>query len=161
MMTMFQSNWKVRDAWFRWCMDVPQVELDALRTGGLRSIVRTMFHVVDLEQYWIRCLVYGTEHRFEFSEYAGIDEVRALSKRLRPFVEEAVAAWSPERDGETRTVTFADGTAAEMAYGDVLRYLIVHEAHHMGQMSVWARELGVEPAGIMRLPGPAREGERR
>src|SRR5690606_4608942 len=78
MLALFQSNWKVRDEWFRWCMDIPQVELDALRTGGLRSIQRTLFHIVDMEQYWIRCLVYGTEHRFAYAEYAGLDELIGL-----------------------------------------------------------------------------------
>lgn len=151
MLALFQSNWKVRDEWFRWCMDIPQVELDALRTGGLRSIQRTLFHIVDMEQYWIRCLVYGTEHRFAYAEYAGLDELIGLSKRMRPLVEEAVKAWTPERDREVRTVMSEDGTATELAYGDVLRYIILHEAHHTGQLSVWAREIGVEPAAVARL----------
>lgn len=161
MLAMFQSNWKVREEWFRWCLDVPQVELDALRTGGLRSIMRTLFHIVDIEQYWIRCLVYGTEHHFDYAEYAELDEIRGLSKRMRPFVEEAVAAWTPERDQEIRTAAGEDGTAMELMYGDVLRYLIVHEAHHAGQLSVWAREIGLEPAAVAKLSGPAAFAQHR
>lgn len=157
MIELFQLNWKVRDEWFRWCLDVPQVELDAPRIGGAGSILRTLFHVIDVEQYWIRCLAYGSQHHYDYAEYAELDELRALSKRLRPFVEETVAAWSPERDGEVRAIAHEDGTVSELVYGDVLRRLVLHEAHHAGQLSIWAKEIGFEPvpsALMTAIPAP-------
>ncbi|QWH42653.1 hypothetical protein EXW53_12305 [Bacillus mycoides] len=29
--------------------------------------------------------------------------------------------------------------------GEVLRHVIVHEIHHIGQLSIWARELNLQP----------------
>jgi uncharacterized damage-inducible protein DinB len=29
--------------------------------------------------------------------------------------------------------------------GEVLRHVITHEIHHIGQLSVWVRDMGVQP----------------
>lgn len=29
--------------------------------------------------------------------------------------------------------------------GRILRHLIAHEIHHIGQLSIWSREMGIEP----------------
>jgi uncharacterized damage-inducible protein DinB len=29
--------------------------------------------------------------------------------------------------------------------GEILRHLIAHEIHHMGQLSIWVRDLGLQP----------------
>jgi uncharacterized damage-inducible protein DinB len=148
MIELFRLNWKMRDEWFRWCLDVPQVELDAPRLDGEGSILRTLFHIIDVEQYWIRRFAYGTEHRYEYAEYADLDALHALSRRLRPFVEETVRAWTPERDREIRAVQHEDGTASELVFGDILRWLVQHEAYHAGQLTVWSRELGFDPVPL-------------
>jgi len=148
MIALFRLNWKMRDEWFRWCLDVPQVELDAPRIGGAGSILGTLFHIIDVEQYWIRRFAYGTEHRYDYAEYADLDALHALSGRLRPFVEETVASWTPERDCEIRIARNEDGTESELVFGDLLRWLVQHEAHHAGQLSVWARELGLDPVPL-------------
>jgi Uncharacterized protein conserved in bacteria len=148
MIELFRLNWKMRDEWFRWCLDVPQVELDAPRLDGAGSILRTLFHIIDVEQYWIRRFAYGTDHRYAFAEHADLDSLQALSRRLRPFVEETVKGWTPERDRDTRIVRNEDGTESELVFGDVLRWLVQHEAHHAGQLSVWSRELGLDPVPL-------------
>ncbi|MCC3376331.1 hypothetical protein LKX83_24965 [Cohnella sp. REN36] len=30
-------------------------------------------------------------------------------------------------------------------YGEIMRHVIAHEIHHIGQLSVWAREMGKQP----------------
>jgi len=145
MIELFRLNWKMRDEWFRWCLDVPQVELDTPRAGGSGSILGTLFHIVDTEQFWLRRFAYGTEHHYDFAEYADLDALHALSRRLRPFAEEVVGSWTPERDREIRIVRNGDGTESGLVFGDLLRWLAQHEAHHAGQLSVWSRELGFPP----------------
>jgi uncharacterized damage-inducible protein DinB len=39
----------------------------------------------------------------------------------------------------------SDGRVDIDAWGEIMRHVIAHEIHHMGQLSVWARELGREP----------------
>ena len=29
--------------------------------------------------------------------------------------------------------------------GRILRHLIAHEIHHIGQLSIWSREMGIKP----------------
>ncbi|PER29890.1 hypothetical protein CN931_22460 [Bacillus sp. AFS054943] len=36
-------------------------------------------------------------------------------------------------------------TNKEYRYGEVLRHVIVHEIHHIGQLSIWAKELNLQP----------------
>ncbi|WP_276575678.1 DinB family protein, partial [Bacillus cereus group sp. BfR-BA-01524] len=33
----------------------------------------------------------------------------------------------------------------ECTHGEIIRHVIVHEIHHIGQLSIWAREIGKEP----------------
>ncbi|PLR86417.1 hypothetical protein CVD25_07735 [Bacillus canaveralius] len=49
----FKYNWQVREEWFEWCKDVSNDELLKNRVGGIGSIIKTLFHVVDAEQIWI------------------------------------------------------------------------------------------------------------
>ncbi|HDR5022767.1 TPA: damage-inducible protein DinB, partial [Bacillus cereus] len=39
----------------------------------------------------------------------------------------------------------ASWTDKTYTYGEVLRHVIVHEIHHIGQLSIWARELNLRP----------------
>jgi uncharacterized damage-inducible protein DinB len=38
-----------------------------------------------------------------------------------------------------------EGEQETHKYGEVLRHVIVHEIHHIGQLSVWSREIGKKP----------------
>ena len=147
MIALFHQKWKFRDEWFRWCEDVPQVELTSYRFGGTGSILRGLFDIVDTEQYWIRALAYGTEHHYNYDEYRDLDTLRTLSKRLRPLVEETVLAWTPEIDASIRYVDMTDGDRCGYGYGDVLRRLVAHEWHCQGQLFAWAGEIHMKPPG--------------
>jgi uncharacterized damage-inducible protein DinB len=37
--------------------------------------------------------------------------------------------------------------------GEVLRHIIAHEIHHIGQLSVWSRELGLQPVTANLIGG--------
>ncbi len=40
------------------------------------------------------------------------------------------------------------------ACGDVMRHMIAHEIHHIGQLWIWSRELGENPVTAnLILPG--------
>lgn len=53
MRVLFRYNWQVRDDWFSWCESVPEEELLKPRVGGCGTFLRTLFHIVDVEQAWI------------------------------------------------------------------------------------------------------------
>lgn len=33
----------------------------------------------------------------------------------------------------------------DFTFGEIMRHVIAHEIHHIGQISIWTREIGYEP----------------
>jgi uncharacterized damage-inducible protein DinB len=134
---LFRYNWQMRDEWFDWCENVPAEELKRQRTGGVGSILRTLVHVVDVEQAWILQGLQGKpEFHYHYEDYDSLDAVRNLSDVCSPRIQDFVMNWSG--DLENRKLD-------DFTYGEVLRHVVAHEIHHMGQLSVWAREMGRKP----------------
>lgn len=138
---LFQYNWQVRDDWFSWCEDVPEEELLKTRVGGLEGILKTLFHIVDVEYSWIRVLQGKTEFDEPFEAYSSLAKVRDLSRQFHAEVEPFVKSWTSEM--EFNNLTFQDGDTFK--HGEVMRHVIAHEIHHIGQLSVWSREIGRQP----------------
>ncbi|MER2155759.1 MAG: DinB family protein, partial [Solibacillus sp.] len=56
MLNFFKYNWQVRDEWFDWCSQLSNEELKKERTGGVGSILYTLFHIIDVEYSWLRAI---------------------------------------------------------------------------------------------------------
>lgn len=145
MKTFFQYNWQVRDDWFRWCEDVSEDELFKIRIGGVGGILKTLFHIVDVEYSWIRVLQGKTEFDEPFEAHASLGRVRDLSRSFHAEVEPFVRSWTTEMELNDFTFQDPDGSRITFKHGEIMRHVIAHEMHHIGQMSVWAREIGREP----------------
>lgn len=148
MLTLFRYNWQVRDQWFEWCRQLTLEELKTERTGGVGGILETLFHIVDVEFSWI-CAIQGKEVKDPlFSDYETLEKVRSLSdeyrRELEPFFQEK---W-PFQCNEKVTPPWMDGCFKKE---EILQHVIVHEIHHIGQLSVWARELELEPVSANLL----------
>lgn len=80
MKLLFQYNWKVREEWFQLLKQVPEAELLRERVGGMGSILKTLFHIIDVEQAWILLALQQLpgEH-FRFEEYKGLESIKRLS----------------------------------------------------------------------------------
>jgi len=136
MIMFFEYNWQVREEWFKWSEECSPEELARTREGGLGSILRTLVHVVDIEQAWINGLQGIPEFHYNFEDYLTLDKVRDLSRSCRLEVEPFVRNWSEElKDRKFDIFTF----------GEVMHHVIAHEIHHIGQLSVWSREMGRKP----------------
>ncbi|WP_211748611.1 DinB family protein [Paenibacillus sp. Marseille-Q4541] len=140
MQTFFRHNWIVREQWYEWCEDLPEEELLRPRTGGVGSILQTLFHIVDVEWSWIRVLQGKPDFQENFEEYATLQKVRELDKRFKSEVEEFVYAWNDTMETRALYDERPDGTVDIDTWGEVMRHVIAHQIHHMGQLSVWARE---------------------
>ncbi|KIL40759.1 damage-inducible protein DinB [Gordoniibacillus kamchatkensis] len=145
MQTLFQYNWQVREDWFRWCEDVPEEQLLRVRTGGVGGILHTLFHIVDVEWSWIRSLQGKPDFQESFDEYRSLERVRQLQAAFRPEVESFVGSWQHSMENQPFHDIRRDGTPVVYSWGEVLRHVIAHEIHHVGQLSVWAREIGKQP----------------
>lgn len=144
MLTLFRYNWQVRDEWFAWCESVPEEELLRERTGGVGSILKTLYHIVDVEQSWIYGLLGKPGFHDDFESYNTLERIRALSDTCRPDMEAFIRGWTPEMEWRTFEGV-RHGRTYSYRYGEVLRHVIAHEMHHIGQLSVWAREMDRQP----------------
>jgi uncharacterized damage-inducible protein DinB len=157
--TMFQYNWLVRNEWIRWCDDVPEEELLLIRTGGVGGILHTLFHIIDVEWSWIRSLQGKADFQESFNDYRSLERVRNLNAAFRPEVADFVRSWDESMENRIFRETRSDGRVETHMWGEVVRHAIAHEIHHIGQLSVWAREVGKKPVsadligrGLAALP---------
>lgn len=100
METFFRYNWIVREQWYAWCEDVPLEELLRPRTGGVGSILQTLFHIIDVEWSWLQLLQGKPDDAEDYANYQNLEAVRQLDRRLRPDVEAFVTAWEPNMEKE-------------------------------------------------------------
>lgn len=142
---MFRYNWKVREEWYRWCEEVNEEELLLVRTGGVGGILHTLFHIVDVEWSWIRILQGKPDFQERFDDYNTLEKVKELDARFKSEVESFVLAWNENMENQLFYDTMPDGRVETDTWGEVMRHVIAHEIHHIGQISVWAREIGKKP----------------
>ncbi|HET7580227.1 MAG TPA: DinB family protein [Bacillales bacterium] len=149
MLKLFQYNWQVREDWFNWCESVPEEELFKKRVGGIGSIMQTLLHIVEVEYGWICLDLLGKPEPEEFSveEIANLPlpKVRDLSRQYHKEVEPFVSSWTEEMENRTFTETGPNGETVRFQYGEIMRHVLAHEIHHIGQLSIWSREIGRKP----------------
>lgn len=142
MKQLFRYNWVVRDEWFQLCSEMPHAELVKERIGGVGTILRTLFHIVDVECSWIQAVSGTPVAEPDFQDYSNVELVKQLSDEYRleliPFVEN----WSSEQEYEVVSVPWSNET---YHIGEILRHVLAHEIHHIGQLAIWTREMGMKP----------------
>jgi uncharacterized damage-inducible protein DinB len=161
---MFRYNWVVRKEWYRWCEEIDNEELLLIRTGGVGGILHTLFHIVDVEWSWIRFLQGKTDFQESFEGYQSLKQIRDLDSKFHPEVEEFVSRWETSMENNLLQDTMADGQIVTDTWGEVIRHMIAHEIHHIGQLSIWAREIDRQPVsanligrGLVPLPPTIKE----
>ncbi|ASJ55746.1 damage-inducible protein DinB [Brevibacillus formosus] len=142
MKMFFQYNWQVRDEWMEWCKQLPPDELLRERTGGAGTILYTLFHIADVEYSWLRGVQGKPDIQVAYETHKSLEKVTALSDAWRIELRDFIENWSDEMENESVKVAWDDEVYTK---GELLRHVIAHEIHHMGQLSVWARELGIAP----------------
>lgn len=142
MIHLFNYNWVVRDEWLDLCRQVSYEELIRERVGGVGSILKTIFHVVDVEYSWIQALDGKSEPEPKYEDYMTLELVHKLSSDYRKEIKYFLNKWSSDMEYKEIIVSWSDQV---YYYGEVLRHIIAHEIHHIGQMSVWVKELGIKP----------------
>lgn len=92
MHSLFQYNWQVRDEWLTWCEDLPEAELLLERTGGVKGILATFVHIIDVEYSWLAALSGRNADEFTVFEYNSLNKVKALTESVKQEVDEKVTA---------------------------------------------------------------------
>ncbi|MCC3357859.1 DinB family protein [Bacillus sp. REN16] len=145
MKTFFRYNWMVREEWYQWCEELSEEELLQARTGGVGSILQTLFHIIDVEWSWIRLLQGKPDFEESFDDHKSLHLVRKLDSEFRTEVENFVNNWDDSMENQLFYDTLPNGKIVTDTWGEVMRHVIAHEIHHIGQLSIWAREVGKKP----------------
>lgn len=132
----------MRGEWFDWCKQLPNEELLKIRTGGVGSILYTLFHIIDVEYSWVRGIQGKEDVVFEFTNYNTVEMVESLSEKFQNEVTEFLNENLDELKAKVVSVPWdADKYTVE----EILHHIISHEIHHIGQLSIWAREMELNP----------------
>ncbi|MBP2000617.1 putative damage-inducible protein DinB [Paenibacillus shirakamiensis] len=142
MIQLFQYNAEVRNEWFDLCKHISKEELTRTRIGGVGSILYTLFHVADVEYSWVRGIQGKPDIVVNYEEYKSLEQVRHLSSSWNQETLEFLHTWTEDRDTFVTQVSWHKDIYTE---GEILRHVIAHEIHHMGQLSIWTRELEIKP----------------
>lgn len=142
MKMFFQYNWQVRDEWFDWCKQLSREELLRQRVGGAGTILYTLFHIADVEYSWLRAIQGKPDIQVPYGDHVSLQQIKELSAAWREEIAAFLKNWSDEWDNEPVIVPWSEG---EHTKGEIVRHVIAHEIHHIGQLSIWARELGYRP----------------
>lgn len=138
----FEYNWQVRDEWFDWCKQLPNEELLKDRTGGVGSILYTLFHIIDVEYSWVRGIQGKEDVALEFTDYNSVEKVQSISDK---FIKEIADFLNQNLDELNEKMICVPWDQDTYSVGEILHHIIAHEIHHIGQLSVWARELELKP----------------
>ncbi|MFC3417910.1 DinB family protein [Salinicoccus hispanicus] len=142
MIHFFKYNWQVRDEWMDRCSQLSDEILMEKRTGGPGSILYTLFHIIDVEQSWIRSIRGKEDIVYNFEDHNSLEKVKELSDRLRKEVADHLDVELKETEDRIVSVPWDE---EEFTRIEILHHVIAHELHHMGQLSIWAREMDMEP----------------
>jgi uncharacterized damage-inducible protein DinB len=138
----FQYNWQVRNEWLEWCKQLPDEELRKQRIGGVGTILQTFLHIIDVEYSWTRAIQDKEDIYFTFSDYSTIEDVQRLSETCQ----NEIAAFLQSGNGNKRDMVKPSWIEnAAFTKEEILHHIIAHEIHHIGQLSIWAREMGLKP----------------
>ncbi|MCY9259579.1 DinB family protein [Bacillus spizizenii] len=143
MIKFFEYNWQVRDQWFTWCNQLTTEALLKNHLGGVGSILYTLFHIIDVEYSWVRAIQGKEDIVVQFADYRTLDKVKSLSNTFRTEIIDFLETNVDEIKDELVSVPWDK----EVLYtrDEILHHIIAHEIHHIGQLSVWARELKLSP----------------
>ena len=141
-MQFFEYNWQVRDEWLEWCKQLPNEELVKERTGGVGSILYTLLHIIDVEYSWVCGIQSKEDVVFEFADYNTLKKVTSLSARLR---NEVAGFLNNNIDELSQKIVEVPWDEDQYTVEEIIHHVIAHEIHHIGQLSVWAREIGLNP----------------
>lgn len=142
MINFFEYNWQVRDECFEWCHQLSIKELTKDRIGGVGSILYTLFHIIDVEYSWLRGIQGKEDVVVQFEDYHTLNKVKSLSDTCRKEIAEFLKLGVTELKKELVSVSWDKNN---YTVDEILHHIITHEIHHIGQLSVWARELELSP----------------
>ena len=111
------------------------------RTGGVGSILDTLLHIIDVEYSWIHGIQGKEDVVIEFAHYDTPEKVKSLSDKFQIEIVEFLKNIDPLK----KKVVSVPWDEDQYTVEEILHHTIAHEIPHMGQLSVWSREIELSP----------------
>lgn len=96
-------------------------------------------------QRWVNGIAFEEPNVFSFEEYKNLDSIIQFSSATKTKTLNYIENLNPSSYHNVLSTTNKKGDKVSHYYIEVLLHIAVHEVHHIGQLSVWARELEKEP----------------
>jgi uncharacterized damage-inducible protein DinB len=77
-----------------------------------------------------------------FADYASLEKLQTLSHRFRDEIAEFLQGNIAELKEKIVSVSWDED---EYTADEIVHHIIAHEIHHIGQLSIWSRELNLNP----------------
>ncbi|KGR76718.1 DinB family protein [Ureibacillus manganicus] len=144
---LFLYNWQIREDWFRWCESLSEEELIQKRVGGMGSFLHTLYHVIDCEQIWVNQMLKEPVIQRNMEEIKKLNEVIDYSNEMKEKTNLFLIDYMNKKEAMDNVLKInrKDREPSFFPYDKVLLHICLHEVHHIGQLSIWARELNRKP----------------
>jgi uncharacterized damage-inducible protein DinB len=151
---LIESWSEVRAGLIKEVSQVPQGQFSFRATPETRSVAELLQHIVEAQKMLVgeACRVETNLMRQSFADHikeyapevAAVTDKNGLLELLRSSMETSEASIRGCGDGLQQTMQRFD--RKEVSKSDFLNFAIAHEMYHRGQLTVYERLLGVEPA---------------
>lgn len=111
----------------------------------MKSIRETLIHVIDCELLWLNSLI---DEKIVFERrqlLTQLSEIKEYSTFVQSYTEQLIEQLPSDYENKLIEVQRRDGSILEFTQKKILAHMITHEIHHIGQLSVWAREIQRKP----------------
>jgi uncharacterized damage-inducible protein DinB len=114
---------------------------------SMKSMRNLIGHIIEVEGSWIGKTIRGEAWTYpsdaEIAErFATVAAARARGEEIANRTRRTLRELVPDRLGETRRGTDADGAPADFTVDQILTHVITHELRHQGQLQAMLRLLG-------------------
>ena len=151
---LIESWSEVRAGLIKEVSQVPEGQFSFRATPETRSIAELLQHIVEAQKMLVgeACRAETNLMRQSFADHineyapevAGVTDKNGLLELLRSSMDTSEASIRGCGDGLQQSMQRFD--RKEVSKSDFLNFAIAHEMYHRGQLTVYERLLGVEPA---------------
>ncbi|MDF2631050.1 MAG: hypothetical protein K0R39_4881 [Symbiobacteriaceae bacterium] len=116
---------------------------------GWSNMRTTLVHCLLAEEYWVQ---HGLRHLphldVAFTDYPDVASVRQLAAEVRQRTEAYLATLAESDLDRPEELRYSSGAKVEFTAAKALMHVMLHDAHHRGQVLALARQMGYEPPEI-------------
>lgn len=109
------------------------------------SVLHNLFHVIDCEQIWVNQMQGTPVIIKDINKISTLKDVKEFSNLTKTVTWNFLQAHISDAREKSLVTRSRNGTTKSLSFDKIICHIISHEIHHIGQLSVWSREIGIKP----------------